>query len=561
MLPTTDSLDTTVEASWIARAADSAIEHAKQAGASKIVCASGISPSGPIHLGNLREVMTAHLVTEELKARGLDAEHVNSWDDYDRFRKVPAGVPKEWAAHIGKPLAQVPNPWGDGSSYADHFMGVFTASLDRLGVRMRHVRQSEQYPAGVYNASVRKAMDARGHVFDILETFQTEGRHEKPLVERRAAYYPFKPYCESCGTDNTEVTGWADEVVSYRCRCGYQGRMSLADGARISGKLVWKVDWPMRWAFEGVDFEAAGEDHHAPTSSFASGRVIASEIFGAQAPATVVYSFVRLTGGGAKLSSSAGGAATPDTALEILEPPMLRWLYARRMPSNSFTIDMAPSAILRLYDEWDRVGAKAAAGELSPVEAHLHQMCVTTAEGPVEHSERPVSFRLLSSLADITATNRDQIERLVRQQLETDGVTDLPTDDALLAQLQPRLDNAIHYAQNLPAEDRTIVRDDFNSDAWAQLDAATRSGVSILVERIGAEWSLDGLTTSVYAVPKLMQGLAVDAGPTPELKKAQRTFFKALYQLLCSRDTGPRLPTLLVSIGSDRARRLLTPPD
>ena len=39
--------------------------------------------------------------------------------------------------------------------------------------------------------------------------------------------------------------------------------MSLADGARISGKLVWKVDWPMRWKHEGVIFEPAGEDHHS----------------------------------------------------------------------------------------------------------------------------------------------------------------------------------------------------------------------------------------------------------------------------------------------------------
>ncbi|MGH3605548.1 MAG: hypothetical protein ACRDQI_16190, partial [Pseudonocardiaceae bacterium] len=58
----------------------------------QIVRASGVSPSGPIHLGNLREVMTAHLVAEEISSRGYDAVHLHSWDDYDRFRKVPAGL-------------------------------------------------------------------------------------------------------------------------------------------------------------------------------------------------------------------------------------------------------------------------------------------------------------------------------------------------------------------------------------------------------------------------------------------------------------------------------------
>ncbi|MGV7591833.1 hypothetical protein PJI74_30085, partial [Mycobacterium kansasii] len=51
--------------------------------------ASGISPSGPIHLGNLREVMVPHLVSDELRRRGLQVEHIISWDDFDRFRKVP----------------------------------------------------------------------------------------------------------------------------------------------------------------------------------------------------------------------------------------------------------------------------------------------------------------------------------------------------------------------------------------------------------------------------------------------------------------------------------------
>ncbi|RJO71468.1 lysine--tRNA ligase [Nocardia panacis] len=552
--------DSHTEASWVQRVADAAVEHARKSSSASIVCASGISPSGPIHLGNLREVMTAHLVAEEIKARGIEAVHVHSWDDYDRLRKVPAGLPEEWARYIGMPLASVPDPYGRADSYATHFIDQFIAAVRRLGVEMREVRQSQQYPAGAYNASIRHAMDSRGRIFDILEQFQTEGRHETSIEERRAAYFPFKPYCEVCGKDVTEVTGWAGDWVSYECRCGHRGSMSLADGARISGKLVWKVDWPMRWAFERVAFEPAGEDHHAPSSSFASGKVLVRDIFGSAAPSTTVYSFVRVAGGGAKLSSSAGGAATPDTALDILEPAMVRWLYARRLPSNSFTIDLAPSAVLRLYDEWDRFSARTAAGDASPVEAHLHQMSVRTSAGPVESSARPVPFRLLASVADITASNAEQMERLVRQQLTADGAVDLPDDAALLTELEPRLNNAIHYAKSLPEADRTVIRATFNAEAWAQLDEHTRDGVQMLVERMTGAWTLEELTTTVYAVPKLMHGLPADAAPTPELKKAQRAFFQALYRLLCSRDTGPRLPTLLLSIGPEKARTLLVPP-
>lgn len=262
------------ELSWIQRAADAAIAHAHRDGIKKIVCASGVSPSGPIHLGNLREVMTAHFVAEEIKSRGLSAVHLHSWDDYDRLRKVPAGLDPALAEHVGKPLATIPDPYGERDSYASHFIAEFSDALARLGVHMHEVRQSENYPRGAYNPAIRAAMDRRGEIFDILAGFQTEGLHDRPVEERRAEYYPFKPYCQTCGKDFTTVTGYDGTTVSYTCRFGHSGEMTLADDAKISGKLVWKVDWPMRWVHEGVDFEPAGEDHHAPSSSYASGKVL-----------------------------------------------------------------------------------------------------------------------------------------------------------------------------------------------------------------------------------------------------------------------------------------------
>jgi lysyl-tRNA synthetase class 1 len=540
---------------WIQRAADDVVKHAHRSGDKTIVCETGISPSGPIHLGNLREVMTVHLVAEELKARGYDTEHVHSWDDYDRFRKVPAGLDEHLAEHVGRPLSAVPDPCGEHDSYASHFIAEFSAALDTLGVSMHGVRQSERYPHGVYNAAIRRAMDRRAEIFDILAGFQTEGRHDRPVHQRRAEYYPFKPYCQSCGRDSTTVLRYDGLTLAYRCACEHYGTMSLADGTPISGKLVWKVDWPMRWVHEQVDFEPAGEDHHAPSSGIASGAVLVREIFGGTPPLSFPYSFVGMSGRSSKMSSSAGGAAIPATALDVLEPAMLRWLYARRTPAQSFTIDMSPRAVQRLYDEWDQFGERAQAPDSSPLDAHLRQVCVQTSAGPVTHTRRPVSFRLLASAADLTQANREQLDRLVRQHLNGDAV---PAGDALLAELEPRLTCAINFATRLLAgEDRTTVRTEFNDEAWRGLDEQTREGVRMLAERMAGAWTLAGLTRLVYAIPKLLNGLDEDAPPSPELKKAQRTFFVALYQLLCSTDTGPRLPTLLLSIGQDRAHQLL----
>ena len=523
-----------------------------------LVCASGISPSGPIHLGNLREVVTAHLVAEALRRRGHPAVHLHSWDDYDRLRKVPAGLDPSLQAYVGQPLSAVPDPAGERDSYASHFIAGFSRALDALGIRVQAVRQSERYPRGDYNRHIRRALDQRGEIFDVLAAQQTAGRHDRPAQERRLAYYPFQPYCEACGTDSTQVTGYSDAAVSYSCRCGQRGVMSVADGAKISGKLAWKVDWAMRWAHEQVTFEAAGEDHHAPAGSFNVSRQLVRSVYGGVAPHSTVYSFVTMAGVNGKMSGSAGGAAVPAAALELIEPAIMRWLYARRLPAQSFAIDLGAQAVQRLYDEWDQFARRAAAAGADPADARILASCVATTDGAVAATRRPVSFRLLGSAADITQGSTEQIARIVTEHLAPAPPAGSPAE--LIEQLRPRLDCALAWARQLPAGQRTVVRASFDPGSWQQLDDPTRQGVGLLVRGLAGAWTLDGLTTLVYAVPKLMLGQPADAAPTPEVRAAQREFFRALYRLICDADTGPRLPTLMLSIGLDRTTALLSGP-
>ena len=44
------------------------------------------------------------------------------------------------------------------------------------------------------------------------------------------------------------------------------------------------------------------------------------------------------------------------------------------------------------------------------------------------------------------------------------------------------------------------------------------------------------------------------------IRERVRSYFALLYQLLVGRDTGPRLPTLLLAIGAERVRELLSLP-
>jgi lysyl-tRNA synthetase class 1 len=118
----------------------------------------------------------------------------------------------------------------------------------------------------------------------------------------------------------------------------------------------------------------------------------------------------------------------------------------------------------------------------------------------------------------------------------------------VLDETRPRLDRAERWiTTQVPAEQRTRVRDEPDTELLASLGETERASLRLLLDGLDEHWSLDGLTTLVYGVPKLQAGLSADAKPTPELKVAQRAFFALLYRLLVGRDTGPRLPTLLLA--------------
>ena len=235
-----------------------------------------------------------------------------------------------------------------------------------------------------------------------------------------------------------------------------------------------------------------------------------------------------------------------------VEPAIVRWLYIRRLPSQGFAIDLTAKGVQKLYDEWDRFAARANEPAVAPADAAMYRTAVRSSLGDVAATQRRVSFRLLAAAADLTQGNRAQIGRIVAQHLDAPVAT-----EELLEELEPRLTCAINYVELLAPDQRTTVRERFDAATWEALDEPTRSGVRTLVDGMSDAWTLDGLTELVYAVPKLMLGLPRDAEPSPELKIAQRAFFKALYQLLVARDTGPRLPTLMLSIGPARTRDLL----
>ena len=142
--------------------------------------ASGITPSGVVHFGNFREVITVDMVARALRAKGKNVRFIFSWDDYDTFRKVPANMPKqdELEKHLFSPIVDTPDPYGDFSSYAEHHEKSFESQLKKVGVEVDPIYQAKKYRNGDYKDQIKLALEKKESIIAILNEHRTS-----PLAE------------------------------------------------------------------------------------------------------------------------------------------------------------------------------------------------------------------------------------------------------------------------------------------------------------------------------------------------------------------------------------------
>ena len=502
----------------------------------KYICAAGITPSGMVHIGNLRDVFTNEIVARALQKKGKVIEFIWSWDDYDRLRKIPKNVPADFEKYLGMPICEVPDPFGCHDSYARHFEVELEQDLPLLGVTARIIRQNEMFEKNEYFELIKKSLQKRKEIARILFAAKAQDMGEDDVEK----YYPLNVYCDKCKKDTTWITDYDGEnLVSYECKCGFSETVDIS--MKNVGKLAWRIDWPMRWKYEGVVFEAAGRDHMSAGSSADVGDKIAKEVFGFEPPLHIMYEFLGIVGGTHKMSSSTGEAITPANLLEIYEPEIIRWFFARVRPEQKFDFALNDQ-IIKNYSEWDEFLKKAKDGLLNDDQKRVLELSqISSGKNPEPGS---VTFRQLASFAQIAKGNVEILKTMIE-----DAGGKISEHD-----IKERLPRAIAWSENYaPEEYRVILLDKPNTKFIASLSDKNRKQIKEFVTGLDDNWSIEGLTNLIYDVPK------EENLNESETKTAQREFFKALYRLLTGNDTGPRLPSFLMAIGKEKTRRLLDP--
>jgi lysyl-tRNA synthetase class 1 len=501
---------------WADAVADEVI--AKNPNLEVYTVAAGISPSGTVHFGNFRDVITSHMVRNALIKKGKKTRMIFSWDNFDRMRKVPVNVPESFSEHIGKALSKVPSPAGGSGSYAQYFQAPFVDAMKRLDIDMEFKDQTSMYESGVYDDQIKLAMQRRGEIAEILVSFMTEKaikEKEIDVEEYKRNYYPIDIYSRFSGKDAVEILSYDEDMtVTYRCLITKKEETVNLREVRIA-KLNWKVDWPMRWKYEGVVFEPGGQDHGTPGGSYDTASVIAKKIFNYEAPVFVTYLFVGIRGLGAKMSGSKGNAVSPADLLDIYTPDLLKWMYSRKSPNQTFELAF-DSEIFRQYDEYDKEMGNASA----------------------------ISFRQAVGLGQVVQWD---VSRLMEVSKELNLNYDVKF-------VEERLPFAKNWLFKYNESDLIVVRNEKNMEYFNALTDERKDMLKRFVEEFKEMNSpnIPDLEFLTYKIPKR------DGISEQDLKKEQRTFFKDIYMMLIDRETGPRLGTFLWSLDKQVVIKLLS---
>ncbi len=508
----------------------------KRAPEEPIVVKGGISPSGVPHLGNVNEIMRGYYVAEVLRERGYEVRQVFTTDDRDPLRKLPrtlcdldgnlvdlgdvnAGA---LGRNLGVPYTDIPDPFEGSDSYGDHFSQIIQDSADALDVPIDLVSNTELYESGEFEAATRHVLENRDRAREVLSKYQN-------TVDADGDYVPFNPICSACGKLTETVTDVDLDAgtVDYRCTdmdagdrtidgCGHEGTATIREG-----KMPWRFEWPAQWQILGVDFEPFGKDH--AEGSWPSGQDIARNVFGIEPPVPMVYEWFTLDG--EPFSSSAGNVILVSDVLELLEPEVVRYFFAKDpAKARDFSIERLD----QLVDEFDRLEA-VYFGEIdadADEQAFADRVYPLIVDEPrADRIRLPYTFAAVLGMTDDPAL-REEIAR--REGHIPEDAPEWAIDGAL-----ERVEQASNWARRTENEfDYELKRSEIPEH---EFDAATEQALADLADFIDAGHDGEAIQGEIYEAARRYD---VDVGD----------FFSAGYRLFFDETQGPKLGPFLAKV-------------
>src|SRR3954470_16553935 len=509
---------------WPFEQAKAIVARLKKSPRDEVLFETGYGPSGLPHIGTFGEVartsMVRHafrvLTEDKIKTRLLAFS-----DDMDGFRKVPDNVPNKemLAAHLGKPLTRVPDPFSNEyPSFGHHNNARLRAFLDHFGFDYEFASSTDYYTSGRFDATLLKMLAAYDKVMAII--LPTLG------PDRRATYSPFLPISKTTGVV-LQVPMIRRDVaagtVTYLDPDTNQEVETPVTGGNV--KCQWKADWAMRWVALGVDYEMAGKD--LIDSVKLSGAI--ARALGATPPEGFNYELF-LDDKGQKISKSKGNGLTIDEWLRYASPESLSlFMYREPKAAKRLYFDVIPRNVDDYQQFLDGFSRQDAKHRLSNPVWHIHS-------GKPPKVDAPMSFSMLLTL--VSSSNAENAETLwgfIGRYRP--GVT---------PQTHPKLNDAvgyaIHYFRDFVLPEKKF-RQPTQEERKALLDL--RAVLSTRPPTASAEKIQDVLYDVGRRPPFLDEKKkAKDGKPGVSLD-----WFNMLYQVLLGQEKGPRFGSFVAIYG------------
>jgi lysyl-tRNA synthetase, class I len=487
------------------------------------VLATGITPSGPIHIGNMREVLTTEAVYRSLIDKGAKADFIYVADDFDHLRKVYPFLPKSYEKYVGVPIYEIPCPCGKHKSYADHYLSFFLNSMKELGISPKVYRASEMYAKGMYFEAIQIALENMDKIKEILETIS-----KRKLPKE---WIPFNIRCNKCRRlTSTKAILYEFPNIEYKCDCGYEGTVDVREGG--VGKLPWRIDWPARWKMLNVTFEPFGKDLGTTGGAHDTGEKISQEIYGYPPPKYAMYEFILLKGEGA-MHSSTGTALSTEEMLKMTPPEVLRFLILKNQPNKHIVFDSG-LGLIDLVDEYDKeervyFGLEEESKGMKDFKKTYELSQPYHIPKTVPHQ---IPYRHLVTIIQI-GQKWDGVKNIL---LRTKQIPkDLKKEDE--ERLKQRVEHVRYWLDNFaPEQVKFEVQKNIPN---ITLTEEQKAFLSFMHEKIpNTKWESEDIHNLIYSIS--------------EEKKIQiKIAFQTIYQVILGKDKGPRAGYFLSNLDKD----------
>ncbi|KAK3604221.1 hypothetical protein CHS0354_002029 [Potamilus streckersoni] len=503
--------------SWVKAEAEKVLKLTE--GQDMITIETGYGPSGLPHIGTFAENARTCFVIEAIKKLAPERKirMLVFSDDFDGLRKVPLNVPNGsiMKPHLGAPLTVVPSPYDPRLSFGETNNNLLKAFLDSFGFSYEFISATDYYKSGRFDGGLKNVMDNYEAIREIfIKTIKEE---------KRADWSPFFAVCEKCGKINTtKVTGYnkTDYTVSYDCTadteeyksCGYSGTVSIFKGKT---KVGWKVDWAMRWAVIGIDYEMHGEDL---TESVRVSRDIC-KVLGRRPPLTFKYELF-LDEAGEKISKKRGNGLSMEQWIEY--SPLAALVYFLLGNPNA-PKKMGLPILPGIVDEFLGYAYRAEEDDMTAPLWYLRRFkkAILPAAPP------KITYSLLVNVGR-TLENPDG-KTLFDYALRYD-----PTIAADRAFYDSLCQSAANYLANTPAE-----KDAYEIES-VMVPYLQHIRDYLAKQPAGSPLNGDELQSFLFKITK-------------DHELAQRNWFLFLYNVFLQRNSGPKMGPFFAMLGRDNA--------